>query len=91
MCPPSLSVLGSNGGHGALRLCPPYAPAERIVLDQIFQTAEKTRLRKLAARSARVLRWAWPFSSREGAGKAGYRLIPMAPVRKKCTGQEPQV
>jgi hypothetical protein len=26
----------------------------------------------------------------EGAGKAGYRLIPMAPVRIKCTGQEPQ-
>jgi hypothetical protein len=25
-----------------------------------------------------------------GAGKTGYRLIPMAPVREECTGQEPQ-
>src|SRR4051812_4822910 len=49
---------------------------------------------------------AWSFSRRvwrpsneltfvprniEGAGKAGRRLTPMAPVRTKSTGQEPQV
>ncbi len=27
----------------------------------------------------------------EGAGKTRHRLIPAAPVRKECTGQEPQV
>jgi hypothetical protein len=27
----------------------------------------------------------------EGAGKAGYRLIPMAPVQQKSTGKEPLV
>jgi hypothetical protein len=32
-----------------------------------------------------------PSYFREGAGKAGYRLIPMAPVQQKSTGKEPQV
>ncbi len=32
-----------------------------------------------------------PFRNREGAGKAGHRLMPVAPVRTKSTGQEPQV
>jgi hypothetical protein len=26
----------------------------------------------------------------EGAGKTGHRLVPVAPVREKSTGQEPQ-
>jgi hypothetical protein len=32
-----------------------------------------------------------PPSDHEGAGNAGYRLIPMARQRKKCWRQEPQV
>src|SRR5690242_73611 len=31
------------------------------------------------------------LSDREGAGKTEPRLRPVAPVRKECTGQEPQV
>jgi hypothetical protein len=43
----------------------------------------KTLLRVLAAQSARVMRQACPSCNREGAGKAGYLLIPMARVQKK--------
>jgi hypothetical protein len=38
----------------------------------------------------RVMREPWTLRSHKGAGKAGYRLIPMAPVQQESTGKEPQ-
>src|SRR5262245_32063321 len=54
-------------------------------------TAEETSYCVLAARIAPELCQHFALVKQEGAGKAGHRLMPVAPVREKCTGQEPQV
>src|SRR5690348_4780367 len=51
-----------------------------------FQPA-MTRLCLLAARCARVMPQSCPSRYREGAGKAGYPLIPMVRVQQKSTRQ----
>ncbi|CCE09429.1 hypothetical protein BRAS3843_320031 [Bradyrhizobium sp. STM 3843] len=52
---------------------------------------EKSQIRVLAAPIASELCAFVTLTEQEGAGKAGHRLMPVAPVREKCTGQEPQV
>jgi hypothetical protein len=81
-------VKGSRRDHPAS-----MAPAQSQIAtrdrrsDTTFQTAklqttEKTSARVLAAHGARVMRQACPSSNREGAGKTGYLLIPMARVQQ---------
>ena len=61
-----------HGGHGALRLCPPYA---------------LPRLRILAAHGVRVFPSIPPSSKTEGAGKAGCRSHPWSACNKKARGR----
>ena len=51
----------------------------------------ETRKIYLAAHGASEFCEALALGKTEGAGKAGHRLMPVAPVREKSTGQEPQV
>jgi len=62
---------------------------------QLFSSNVKQQVGHAPSSSRRVTRPSdgWPFVPREieGAGKTGRRLTPMAPVRTRSTGQEPQV